>query len=80
MEKSKRLWPHKLKGEGHFVAVFRKKGNLSLDRCETGKAKKKNSTKDVLSKEERKIFDEFIIANLDSIVNNSFIVFIRIKN
>lgn len=60
VEKSKRLWPHKLKGEGHFVAVFRKKGNLSLDRCETGKAKKKNSIKDVLSKEERKIFDEFI--------------------
>ena len=26
-----RLWPHKLKGEGHYLAVLRKEGNLSAD-------------------------------------------------
>lgn len=29
IEKTIRLWPHKLKGEGHFVACFRKKGEMS---------------------------------------------------
>ncbi len=28
VEKTIRLWPHKLKGEGHFVACFRKEGEL----------------------------------------------------
>ncbi len=31
-----RLWPHKLKGEGHFAAVFRKAGGEREDICTTG--------------------------------------------
>ncbi|SDB38736.1 RsmF rRNA methyltransferase first C-terminal domain-containing protein [Butyrivibrio sp. INlla16] len=26
-----RLWPHKIKGEGHFLAVFEKEGDISLN-------------------------------------------------
>ena len=29
IKKTIRLWPHKLKGEGHFVACFRKDGEMS---------------------------------------------------
>lgn len=29
IEATMRLWPHKLKGEGHFLAVLRKEGTLS---------------------------------------------------
>lgn len=28
-----RLWPHKVRGEGHFVAVLRKQGNRERARC-----------------------------------------------
>lgn len=31
IEKTFRLWPHKLHGEGHFLAILRKKGTLELE-------------------------------------------------
>lgn len=31
LEKTVRLWPHKLKGEGHFVALLIKKGTATVD-------------------------------------------------
>jgi NOL1/NOP2/fmu family ribosome biogenesis protein len=40
IEKSLRLWPHKLKGEGHFAARLRK-GGISPTLAVSGKSKKK---------------------------------------
>lgn len=52
-----RLWPHKINGEGHFVAVFRKAGTMN-NQIPAVKGQKKN--KKVLSKDKQLVFDDFL--------------------
>lgn len=58
LQRTIRLWPHKLKGEGHFVAVLQKEGNLAADLGVTVYSRngleKKSSLKDC------KEFEEFL--------------------
>lgn len=52
-----RLWPHKLKGEGHFAALLVHKGEtLPLEEYKSGKKKNKA----VLDKEKEKLYMDFI--------------------
>lgn len=44
MEKTIRLWPHKLHGEGHFLAVLEKQGKCRRD---TGRAACMESRKEL---------------------------------
>lgn len=37
IKNAKRLWPHRLEGEGHFVALLRKKGEKAKNTCDSGK-------------------------------------------
>ena len=53
---SLRLWPHKIKGEGHFAVRLRKNGGETAIQ----KKKKKSSGKNILSKSERKQLVEFL--------------------
>lgn len=68
LSRTLRLWPHKLKGEGHFAARLRKghpaPSSEENPKCRqsdtTSSRKKKNATeKNKLSKEIRNAFDEF---------------------
>ena len=54
-----RLWPHKLKGEGHFVAVLRKAGSINLSEEDSLVSRKKKS-KTFLTKEKLKYFQLFL--------------------
>jgi len=56
VEKSKRLWPHKVVGEGHFVCVLKKNGEV--------KEGEEVSKSQPLSKLERELFNEFCQGNL----------------
>lgn len=47
---SLRLWPHRIKGEGHFAVRLRKNGGETV----APKKKKKSSGKNILSKSDRK--------------------------
>lgn len=61
-----RLWPHRLEGEGHYAAVFRKAGS-GPDRAETGKAEKgKEGLRKLPSKEAAAflLYREFARENL----------------
>lgn len=56
IEKTVRLWPHKVKGEGHFLCVLKRDGELTSsqhDRYVPGGRVKE------ASKPEKKIFEEF---------------------
>lgn len=72
IEKTVRIWPHKMCGEGHFLALFRKNADLDLElsapvsdkRRDKKKGKKKKDRGNTLnasfSKEEKTIFGEFL--------------------
>lgn len=67
LEEMERFWPHKVDGEGHFVAKLVRRGsvdtNLKADR-KTKKNKnsknRKNETKPALTKENMKLLSEFL--------------------
>ncbi|MCT4592994.1 MAG: RsmB/NOP family class I SAM-dependent RNA methyltransferase [Anaeromicrobium sp.] len=61
IEKSIRLWPHKLKGEGHFVAVLKKDSN------EVWKVKNKDKKHKPLES-----FNKFVEDNLNCEINGEF--------
>lgn len=46
LEKSVRLWPHKVKGEGHFAAVLKRKGTLPEVHLNTENKSGKSNKKD----------------------------------
>lgn len=56
LQGSLRLWPHKIKGEGHFAVRLRKTDGKLLPQ----KRKKKSSGKNILSKSDRKQLLEFL--------------------
>ena len=64
-----RLWPHKLKGEGHFVAVLRKAGSINLSEEDSLVSRKKKS-KTFLTKEKLKYFQEFLEQTMSDEVAN----------
>lgn len=67
LEEMERFWPHKVDGEGHFVAKLVRRGSvdtgLKVDR-KTKKNKnsknRKNETKPALTKENMKLLSEFL--------------------
>lgn len=66
-EKCARLWPHKLKGEGHFLALFRKKGEETEER----------QVKFLATVDEKLLKDYFIFAeeNLQQVLRGNFLLF-----
>lgn len=76
IEKTMRLWPHKLHGEGHFVACLKKAGQLPD--YESGNAKSSNTKQPDAA--QRKALEEFVSAFLsrelaDWIVQGNLIMF-----
>lgn len=57
LEKCVRIFPHKMDGEGHFLALFHKDGEDKDDSFRD--ARKENKRKNKLSKEERELISEF---------------------
>lgn len=62
-----RFWPHKVDGEGHFVAKLVRRGSVDTDLKADRKTKKnknsknrKNETKPALTKENMKLLSEFL--------------------
>lgn len=67
LEKMERFWPHKVDGEGHFVAKLVRRGSVGTDLKADRKTKKnkssknrKNETKPALTKENMKLLSEFL--------------------
>ncbi len=67
LEEMERFWPHKVDGEGHFVAKLVRRGCVDTDLKADRKTKKnknsknrKNETKPVLTKENMKLLSEFL--------------------
>lgn len=67
LEEMERFWPHKVDGEGHFVAKLVRRGCVDTDLKADRKTKKnknsknrKNETKPALTKENMKLFSEFL--------------------
>ena len=65
LEEMERFWPHKVDGEGHFVAKLVRRGCVDTDLKADRKTKKnknsknrKNETKPALTKENRKLLSE----------------------
>ena len=85
LEEMERFWPHKVDGEGHFVAKLVRRGcvdtDLKADRT-TKKNKnsknRKNETKSALTKENMKLLSEFldetISENMAAWIKNSRLV------
>lgn len=76
IEKTMRLWPHKLHGEGHFVACLKKAGQLPD--YESGNAKRSNTKQPDAA--QRKALEEFVSTSLsrelaDWIVQGNLIMF-----
>ncbi|HHV28842.1 RsmF rRNA methyltransferase first C-terminal domain-containing protein [Acetivibrio mesophilus] len=61
--KTARLWPHKVKGEGHFVALLRKKGDRTTN--EIGIVKNKDSNVNKLMEPFYKFAEENLNINID---------------
>lgn len=65
-----RLWPHKVKGEGHFVAMLEKRGNPVDQNKEYGNQHKRIMSvkplklENPLSKEQTALFEKFLQENL----------------
>lgn len=80
LEEMERFWPHKVDGEGHFVAKLVRRGSvdtgLKADR-KTQKNKnsknRKNETKPALTKENMKLLSEF----LDEIISEDMAAWIK---
>lgn len=67
LEEMERFWPHKVDGEGHFVAKLVRRGSVDTDLKADRKNKKnknsknrKNETKPALTKENMKLLSEFL--------------------
>ena len=67
LEEMERFWPHKVDGEGHFVAKLVRRGSVDTDLKADRKTKKnknsknrKNETKPALTKENMKLLTEFL--------------------
>lgn len=67
LEEMERFWPHKVDGEGHFVAMLVRRGCVDTDLKADRKTKKnknsknrKNETKPALTKENMKLLSEFL--------------------
>lgn len=67
LEEMERFWPHKVDGEGHFVAKLVRRGCVDTDLKADRKNKKnknsknrKNETKPALTKENMKLLSEFL--------------------
>ena len=67
LEEMERFWPHKVDGEGHFVAKLVRRGCVDTDLKADRKTKKnknsknrKNETKQALTKENMKLLSEFL--------------------
>ena len=67
LEEMERFWPHKVDGEGHFVAKLVRRGCVYTDLKADRKTKKnknsknrKNETKPALTKENMKLLSEFL--------------------
>lgn len=67
LEEMERFWPHKVDGEGHFVAKLVRRGSVDKDLKADRKTKKnknsknrKNETKPALTKENMKLLSEFL--------------------
>lgn len=67
LEEMERFWPHKVDGEGHFVAKLLRRGCVDTDLKADRKTKKnknsknrKNETKPALTKENMKLLSEFL--------------------
>lgn len=67
LEEMERFWPHKVDGEGHFVAKLVRRGSVDTGLKADRKTKKnknsknrKNETKTALTKENMKLLSEFL--------------------
>ena len=67
LEEMERFWPHKVDGEGHFVAKLVRRGSVATDLKAARKTTKnknsknrKNETKPALTKENMKLLSEFL--------------------
>lgn len=67
LEEMERFWPHKVDGEGHFVAKLVRRGCVDTDLKADRKTKnnknsknRKNETKPALTKENMKLLSEFL--------------------
>lgn len=67
LEEMERFWPHKVDGEGHFVAKLVRRGSVDTDLKADRKTKKnknsknrKNETKPALTEENMKLLSEFL--------------------
>lgn len=85
LEEMERFWPHKVDGEGHFVAKLVRRGSINEFVEADGKTKKnknsknrKNETKTALTKENMKILSEFldetISDDMAALIKNSRLV------
>ncbi len=85
LEEMERFWPHKVDGEGHFVAKLVRRGCVDTDLKADRKTKKnknsknrKNETKSALTKENMKLLSEFldetISENMAAWIKNSRLV------
>ncbi|HHW48096.1 MAG TPA: NOL1/NOP2/sun family putative RNA methylase [Clostridiaceae bacterium] len=80
LTKTARLWPHKVKGEGHFVALLRKKNGHNCSDNASGsqikdeeyKKGKKNSGS-IADESQRKAFNVFVNENLNLSIDGFFI-------
>lgn len=85
LEEMERFWPHKVDGEGHFVAKLVRRGCVDTDLKADRKTKKnknsknrKNETKSARTKENMKLLSEFldetISENMAAWIKNSRLV------
>ena len=85
LEEMERFWPHKVDGEGHFVAKLVRRGCVDTDLKADRKTKKnknsknrKNETKPALTKENMKLLSEFldetISEDMAALIKNSRLV------
>lgn len=85
LEEMERFWPHKVDGEGHFVAKLVRRGSVDTDLKADRKTKKnknsknrKNETKPALTKENMKLLSEFldetISDDMAALIKNSRLV------
>lgn len=85
LEEMERFWPHKVDGEGHFVAKLVRRGCVDTDLKADRKTKKnknsknrKNETKSALTKENMKLLSEFldetISDDMAALIKNSRLV------
>ena len=87
LEEMERFWPHKVDGEGHFVAKLVRRGCVDTDLKADRKTKKnknsknrKNETKPALTKENMKLLSEFLDETISedmaaSIKNSRLVMF-----